>query len=374
MKVVHFFLGKANPNRANGVNQVLNGYGKYLPRYGVDLIMIGLSNLSKGKTLDVIEREGFKVNVFSKFSSIIRWFSENYLNIDLVHLHGVWNSYNIILARYLKKWGIPYVVTLHGGLLEDRLKQSKYYLKLIYHGLFQRRYLDNAAALHAITKEEMYCISKHTNNEYIFFVPNGIDLEKLGNFFSPKKYEHASKRIKFGYLGRFGPEKNILSLLRAINSLSPSIRNSIECFLIGPLNEDYKKLKKLVYKMNLETNVKFIGPKYGIEKYKILKSLDFYVHPAYSDVVSLAVMEAFACGLPAVISRTSHVSYYYCSGAFVMVEPIPQDIKRGIVEMIKRRNEWEKMSYMAYNLIKDSLNWGNISKEMCDVYERIAQV
>ena len=50
MKVLHFFLGKANPDRANGVNQVINGYGKYLTKNGASVTMIGLSKLDNKKS------------------------------------------------------------------------------------------------------------------------------------------------------------------------------------------------------------------------------------------------------------------------------------------------------------------------------------
>ena len=40
-RVLHFILGKANKDRANGVNQVIAGLAKYTARSGGDVRVIG---------------------------------------------------------------------------------------------------------------------------------------------------------------------------------------------------------------------------------------------------------------------------------------------------------------------------------------------
>lgn len=369
MKVLHFFLGKANPDRANGVNQVINGYGKYLTKSGVSVVMIGLSRLENKKS-DIIQRDGFEVEVYdSFFGGCLQRLKQVAKEVDIVHLHSVWNHYNIIFSWYLQKNNIPYVVTAHAGLIESRLKQSNYLIKLTYHKLFQKSFFDRAAGIHAITKEEMTEISNYTDNKNIFYVPNGLDIGKLS--LNPKEYLSDNDEIKFGYLGRFGYEKNIGALIDAIQMLPSEYKSKIKCYLIGPIDKEALVLKEKIRTLDLSKNIIFTDAIYGEEKYSFLKNLDFYIHPALSDVVSIALMEAFSCGLPAIVSRTSHVSYFVKSDAFIMVEPIINDIKNGIMEMIDNKESWKLKSHRAIILVKEEFNWKINSNKMINAYEKL---
>jgi glycosyltransferase involved in cell wall biosynthesis len=369
MKILHFILGKANPNRPNGVNHVIHGLCKYSALQGNDVKVVGVSKGMK-PDFEVVQRDNFEVKVYNKFyGSCYKELQKIANEVDIVHLHSVWQHYNIVFANYLISIKKPYVVTIHSGLTDDRIKQSNYLIKLIYHKLFQKRIFDKASGLQAITKEEMMSISKHTDNKNIFYVQNGIDLDNF--VLEEKTYNQKTKTIKIGYLGRFSIEKNIIGLIKAISILPENYKNRIKCELIGPLNKESEFLEKELKKLKLNNNIKFIGPLYGDEKLIYLKTLDFYVHTAFSDVVSIAVMEAFGSGLPCLITRTSQVSYFYKSNAFVMVEPTVEDIKRGLMEIIDKQEEWKAMSINSINLINSVFNWDKATKKMLKEYNYI---
>ncbi|PCI87006.1 MAG: hypothetical protein COB24_07435 [Hyphomicrobiales bacterium] len=370
MKILHFFLGKANPDRANGVNHVINGYGKELAKNGVTAHFVGLSSLDNAQS-DIIQRDGFEVEVYDGFfSNCLPRLKELAFEVDIVHLHSVWNHYNIYFARFLIKNKIPYVITAHAGLVEDRLNQSRKLLKIIYHKLLQKPVYDKASGIHAITKEEILSIARNTDNENIFHVSNGLDLKN----FPLKSKEHFSQSIiKIGYLGRFGVEKNLASLIKALHILPKQYAAQIELNLIGPIDGDAEKLRVMIDDLGVK-NVVFTGAIYGAEKYDFLGKLDFYIHPALSDVVSIALMEAFASGLPTIVTRTSHVSYYYKSNAFIMVEPTFNDISRAIIDMLDKKSDWKDMSQSAIDLVKTSFDWKNNAKDMIHEYEQILEL
>lgn len=371
MKILHFILGKANPNRANGVNHVIHGLCKYGALTGHDIRVIGLSKGMK-EDYELVQRDNFQVAVYNKFfGKCFKELKEQAQLVDIVHLHSVWQHYNIIFARYLISINKPYVVTIHSGLTEDRIKQSRYWLKLLYHKLFQQKIFDAAAGLHAITKEEITDISKLSSNKNIFFVQNGIDLDNYE--LVEKSYDDNEEQINFGYLGRFGEEKNIYSLIMAISLLPYEQLKNIKCFLIGPIDEEGKRLQKLVTELNIDNQIEFTGAIYGEEKYTMLKNLDFYVHPAYSDVVSIAVMEAMASGLPCLITRTSQVAYYYNSNAFVMTEPVISEIRNGLLEMLERQEQWGEMSQKSLLLVSKFFNWESVSELWNDAYDKVNQ-
>ena len=72
---------------------------------------------------------------------------------DLVHLHSIHVPENITLARHLRKAGVPYCVTIHGGLSRVAQQRSRARKAALW-WLGERQYLDNALVIHALTGEE----------------------------------------------------------------------------------------------------------------------------------------------------------------------------------------------------------------------------
>ena len=355
MNILHFILGKANPDRANGVNQVIYGMAKYQSRAGHTVHVVGISKPMK-MPYEIVDRGYFKVECFQRFNKAgFNRIKELAKEVDLVHLHGVWNSYNIKVGRYLESISKPYIVTAHCGYAVDRLKQSNYWLKLLYHKLWQKRLYEKAAGIHALTREEATDIDRYCKNDNIFVVPNGVDPETYDQY-SYKVHSDRDK-VHFGYLGRLTVEKNIINLIRSFALLPEDYRKNVELYLIGPLSSSTKQFKLLVEQLGLQDIVKFHGGKYGQEKIEALLDLDVYMHPAYSDVVGISVMEALALGIPTIATRTSHMSYFNTTGAFVMVEPTASDLGRGVREMIDNKNNWQNYSEKAKNLYSQIFNW-----------------
>lgn len=369
MKILHFILGKANPDRANGVNQVIYGLAKYQRLAGHEVFVIGISK-SMEKPYELIDREYFCVEAYKSFNkggfARVKAICKE---VDIVHLHGVWNAMNIRVGRYLESIQKPYVITAHCGYSIDRLRQSNYWLKLLYHKLWQKRLYEKAAAVHALTREESTDIYHFCKNDNIFCVSNGVDSDIYDkyNYTVHKNRE----KIKFGYLGRLSVEKNLDNLLKAVSLLPNEVKRQVELSLIGPMTGSAAKLQKLTKQLNIEDNVKFLGAKYGEEKIQTLLDLDFYIHPAYSDVVGISVMEALASGLPTIVTRTSHMSYFNDSDAFIMVEPTAFDLSRGIRTAIKRLDDREQLSLNAKKLYLKQFNWKVVVELLINEYRKV---
>lgn len=369
MRILHFILGKANPDRANGVNQVVYGLAKYQSLAGHEVYVIGLSKSMTIKS-EIIDRQYFKVEAYKYFrQGALKRIKELVANVDIVHLHGVWNFNNVKLGRYFESIGKPYIITAHCGYAIDRLKQSNYYLKLLYHYLWQKRLYEKAAGIHALTREESTDIHHFCDNSNIFVVSNGVDNDAIAPAYYYKLH-HDRTVYKLGYLGRLSVEKNIDNLIKAIYLLPEKYRKKVNLILIGPIDEKAIKFQKLVRKLEINDSVTFVGPKYKEEKVHTLLDLDVYIHPALSDVVGIAVMEAFSMGLPSIVTRTSHMSYFYKTNSFIMSEPTAEDLSRSIVEMIDRKDEWTSLSQNAINLVEDTFNWRVAVAKLIKEYEK----
>ena len=384
MHIIHFGIGKINPVGSNGVSRVIYHQVKALRKLGHKVRIIGMVKGFFGA--EFVDRgQGINVELYpmpSILNSMLN--SENhpltkailsYENLDLVHLHGGFHPCNFVVAKILRKNKIPYIVTSHCGYSPDRLK-NKWYTKIPYKYLIDLNYLNYSSAIQAICFEELSDLRRYGVSAPIFYLPNGHDPKQIPEKLNTDFFRGISKidnhKYKIIFVGRLGPEKNIESLIRSVQYLPNDINKDVVLIIVGPdENRSLKKLTDIAEMTGIENQVFFAGPIYEPDKYHALASADIYIHPAFSDVVSLSAIEAMSLGKPCVITRSSYVSYYYKYDAFEMVEPWPDDIARGIQEIIKKKNKWPSIGLNAQRLVEGVFNWDRIAEKLTEVYKTV---
>lgn len=364
MRVFHFILGKANKDRPNGVNQVIAGLAKYSARHGAEVRVIGKAG-SVTTEGELIARDGFSVQAFSGFNASLRnSLREAIAWADIVHLHGVFNPWNLWVARMCNSLQKPYVITLHDGLATERmLSRWNNFKKKIYHHLLQQHHIEKAAGIHVLTEEEGTDLLAFANPGYIFCIPNGIDLDDYP--LAVQDRSAPARDISIGYLGRLSPEKNLDVLCTAF--LAANVDGGMKLKLAGP---DSPYVQKLLTDYG-HRGVEWVGAKYGADKADFIRSLDLFVHPSLCDVFSIAAMEVLALGTPLLITRTAKASYFYNRQAFFMCEPTAFGLERGLRNALKRRSEWPEYSSCGRQLIEDTFNWSVAARHLLNEYERI---
>jgi glycosyltransferase involved in cell wall biosynthesis len=102
-----------------------------------------------------------------------------------------------------------------------------------------------------------------------------------------------------GFIGRFAPEKNIISLLTAFYNVLQN-NKKIKLVLVGsgPLESD---LKNFVKKKGIEDYVIFCGIRQDINR--ILSGLDIFILPSYTEGMSISLLEAMATGRTIICSN-----------------------------------------------------------------------
>ena len=136
--------------------------------------------------------------------------------LDLVHLHGLW-TYPSVAALLCSGESRPKVVSPH-GMLDSWALQNSAIKKRIVAGLFERRNVTRADALHALCGPEHRAIRSYGYRGPVAFIPNGVFLED--GPVAPVRPAWSSD-IPAGvkvllFLGRIHPKKGLDRLLQAM--------------------------------------------------------------------------------------------------------------------------------------------------------------
>ncbi len=367
MHIFHFILGKASKVKANGVNQVVAGLAKYVTRAGMEVRVIGKANSATSEG-EVIQRDGFNVLAFSQWGYELRnAVREAIAWADVVHLHGTYAPHNIWIGWLCDAAGKPYIVTPHSGLAPQRKALRGRVRKTFFHHLLQKKHLERAAIIHALTEEESTEIIAVTLPRRVVVVPNGVDLE---NFPQPLAFASSVPvgPIRIGYIGRLSREKNLPALCAAFTKVNRE-RGDLELLLAGPPSKEGDALKHEWP----ESAIRLVGLRFGADKLSFFGEIDLFVLPSLSEGMSISALESLALGIPMLITRDSNLTYYNETNAFFLCEPTSFGLEMGLRKALARRSQWREMALRGRRLIESRLNWASVTTEMVDVYRSMVE-
>ncbi|WP_353956681.1 glycosyltransferase [Allocoprobacillus halotolerans] len=143
---------------------------------------------------------------------------------------------------------------------------------------------------------------KLRKNGTVEYVPGvGINIDKISSIQGNK--EELCKELNIPSdstlllsVGELNDNKNHKVIIQSLPEL-PSNVHYVICGR-GPLKEQHEQLAK---ELHVENRLHLLG--YRSDVIKIMKSCDIFVFPSKREGLSVALMEAMACGLPCIASR-----------------------------------------------------------------------
>lgn len=225
-------------------------------------------------------------------------------SMDIAHVHHPFVSGSLAM-RYCVPRNIPVVFTNHTRY--DLYTQA--YLPLLPETIGEaalNAYLSpffRACDLVIIPSNSIYqVLVDHFGLDLPFaIIPNGIELDLFCKNVKPvdrQIFGFSKDDIIAIYVGRLAPEKNLLFLLSAFQSVAMSDFH-LRLLLVGD-GPERKNLETLVKQMGMESRVFFTGtiPFNVIPQY--LVASDIFTTPSITEVLPLSIIEAIAAGLPVV--------------------------------------------------------------------------
>ncbi len=219
---------------------------------------------------------------------------------DIVHMHSVFQPYQALLARLLRKAGIPYVVTPHGGFAPQILARGRL-KKTVYSFFVEKPRLRGAAGISAVTEGEEREIGSFVPEfkGAISCIPNAIDSDSLRT----APWSPPLGKPKLIFLGRFDIQHKGIDILIEVGRQLPEM----ELYLFGAADPNTRSELDMLSR-TAPPNVHFHGPIFGSEKAGIMATATLYVQASRWEAFGMSIVEAMYIGLPCAVASTVNLA------------------------------------------------------------------
>lgn len=315
------------------------------------------------------------------------WLAKEYLRerYDLIHAQMLYHAgYEAIWFKRFKR--VPVIVTPHGADIHT-YKPLKY--GLLLNAKYRRyicRVLRHADAITFSNKATFSALQElGYENERCYFLPNGTRRSRF-NLNLRDKYRKelqlpASKPI-FVAVSRNSQIKGLPIILKALSILRESEKN-IHAVIAG---NGVDQLADLISVLDLKDHVSLfpnlpleydlngvpISPSSLVTK--LLVACDVYVAPAYSGTFDLSCVDAFAAGLPTIVSNGIGIEDYVKQNDAGIVVPNGNIVAfaHAMKTLIVNSDRRMKMQQNALNA-SVILDWSCLAERCEKIYEDVLE-
>jgi len=216
----------------------------------------------------------------------------------------------------------------------------------------------------------------------IYKIPNGVDIEKFAPVTSEQKTAVRNRlgipltATVFVYCGRLSREKGLLPLLFSWKLLTNRF-DSLHLLLVGSGDgmtlSCEEELRQFVKEHSLGDSVAFTGSVDDVRDY--LHSSDIFVLPSIREMLSVALIEAHACGIPAIGTRVGGIPEVIDDRVNgILVEPDNVDgLLEAATELIKDRDMREEYGAAARKLAVDRFSLARVAEKYLNVMNAVIE-
>ncbi len=384
VKILHVTPSYLPATRYGGPIVAVHGLCKALVRKGNDVSVLttnvngqGVSGVEVDVPVDV---DGVKVTYFSSpyfrrlfyAPNLETTLVEKIRRYDLVHGHSIYLWPTMAAAKACHRHKTPYVISPRGMLVEDLVKKKNRLLKTAWLRFVEKKNFEKADLVHftsRIEEEEARRFDLRMTRTCV--LPNGIDIDEMESCGSPDcAKERKDYEPQILYLGRVHWKKGLKPLIRAM-ALLP--RGAL--VIAGNDEDGYRKqLEKLAARSGLGDRVRFVGPKYGMDKYRALADAHVAVLTSTSENFGNTVLESMAMGRPVVVSRAVGLAETIReSGAGLVVDGDPHEIANAINALIEDPRTANSMGERGRETARERYSWDVVVPKYVQQYRQLLQ-
>jgi glycosyltransferase involved in cell wall biosynthesis len=270
----------------------------------------------------------------------IPWLRANRTRYDTVIINGIWQFHSFGAWRALRKSSTPYVLFPH-GMLDPWFKRRyrlKHLKKWMYWPWAEYRVLRDAQAVLFTCEEERVLAREsfwlYRCNEVVISYgtakPKGDPDQELQAFFTAYPELRGKKLVLF--MGRVHPKKGCDLMIEAFATVLAQ-QSDWHLVIAGPDQVGWQEgLNQRAAQLGLAPRITWTGMIGGAAKWGALRAAEVFVLPSHQENFGIAVAEALAVGLPALISNKVNIWREVLSDRAGLVA---EDTVQGTTELLR---------------------------------------
>jgi len=249
---------------------------------------------------------------------------------ELVHVHtcsGLTFYRTIVDMLLVRLYRVPVILHIRGGRFEEFLNgRSAIGRRVVRWALVSA---DSVIALSPVWAERLLGFDSRIS---VQVVANGVPLPER-----PRPHRPTA-RIRIVFVGTTQRAKGVDDLIEALSRLPRQTRRRIDVRIVGTdPGCRTKELRALADQRGLSESVVFTGELDSAEVRRELRRAAIFALPSYAEGLPNALLEAMACGLPAVVGS---------------VGAVPEVIEHGVSGFLVRPGDIEQLSTLLGKLIR----------------------
>lgn len=309
-------------------------------------------------------------------------------DLDLLHLHtgkrvGGIGRYAAMLR------GIPYIVSLHGGVYDVPRAEVRGWTaptrgtiewgKALGWWVGSRRVFKDADAIICLGAREARAVSEHFPDRRVVRLPNGVDADRFA------RGDGARFRASWGIpseafvllcVGRLDAQKNQAMLVEAMPTLLAQ-RPDFCAVLVGHITGAayLRRLQRRIRDLGLERYVKLVPGIDGASASLVdaYHAADAFVLPSRHEPFGIVVLEAWAAGLPVIVSNVGGIRDLVADGVDGLLFE-PHDICGLIAGVLAVRENptWSRGLALAGRAkATEQYSWNSVTTTLLRLYETV---
>jgi glycosyltransferase involved in cell wall biosynthesis len=364
LEIIHIILGKANPNRLNGVNKVVYNLASEQHAAGKNVQVWGI-------TKDVEHNypsRSFKTELFVASANPF-WIDSTLRNAILAkpqavyHLHGGWVPVFGSLAKFFKKNKIRYVLTPHGAYNDIAMRKSQFKKKLFFR-LQENVLIENAYRVHLLGKSEVEGLESLVPQAKSVVIPYGFNVHEK-SFLPPD-----NEKFVIGFMGRLDVHTKGLDLLLEAYASFSAAKEKVELWIVGDGPE--KTFMENYISENGLRKVTLWGKKLADEKDALLARMHVFAHPSRNEGLPSGILEAAAIGVPCVVSEATNLAEYIekHKAGIAIANDSAEELQRAFEKFYQIFAAGKLKEYQngAIEMIEQSFSWKTLVEKYDELY------
>jgi len=287
---------------------------------------------------------------------------------DIAHVHGVWRPLLLQAARTSSTQRLAYCVTPHGMLSSWGMAQ-KTVKKRVALMLAWRSALAKAAFLHFVSEGELAASAPLGLGTQPLVLPNGIDVAELEGVASPVHADRVAPLPErfILFVGRLHYSKGLDLLCDAFAAVAAH-HPEVTLVVVGPDFGYGEEFARRIRARGLAGRVHVLGPVYGAAKLALMRAALCLCLPSRQEGFSVTILEALACGRPAVISEACNFAEVETAGAGFVTGLSSAQIADRLLRLCGDEALCGRQGRAARALVQQRYGWDMLASRLVERY------